>query len=178
MGGFSRSDEARNPPLPVADIGGCSANEATSFASVSVAKRLCRIVRAVAAAAALALYCFANGCFAAYTSPPPTAEPLLKEKPFGGCSCQLLPIAASSFRIQPSRPRGSGQRSLTFRPNRFFGTFLTQESTVLFPCPLLSQKNSRRGRLPRRGERDACVKASRASMLSSSQVISLPKLAL
>ena len=47
VGGFSRSDEARNPPLPVADIGGCSANEATSFASVSVAKRLCRIVRAV-----------------------------------------------------------------------------------------------------------------------------------
>ena len=47
VGGFSRSDEARNPPLPVADTGGCSANEATSFASVSVAKRLCRIVRAV-----------------------------------------------------------------------------------------------------------------------------------
>ena len=37
----------------MADTGGCSANEATSFASVSVAKRLCRIVRAVAAAAAL-----------------------------------------------------------------------------------------------------------------------------
>ena len=42
-----RRGEARNPPLPVADTGGCSANEATSFASVSVAKRLCRIVRAV-----------------------------------------------------------------------------------------------------------------------------------
>ena len=39
--------EARNPPLPVADTGGCSANEATSFASVSAAKRLCRIVRIV-----------------------------------------------------------------------------------------------------------------------------------
>ncbi len=37
--------EARNPPLPVADEGECSANEATSFASVSVAKRLCRIAR-------------------------------------------------------------------------------------------------------------------------------------
>ena len=35
-----------NPPLPVADEGGCSANEATSFASESAAKRLCRIVRA------------------------------------------------------------------------------------------------------------------------------------
>ena len=31
----------------MADTGGCSANEATSFASVSVAKRLCRIVRVV-----------------------------------------------------------------------------------------------------------------------------------
>ena len=29
---------------------------------------------------------FANGYFVAYTSPPPTAEPLLKEKPFGGRS--------------------------------------------------------------------------------------------
>ena len=45
--------EARNPPLPVADTGGCSANEATSFASVSVAKRLCRIVRAVGHAMAV-----------------------------------------------------------------------------------------------------------------------------
>ena len=43
----SETDEARNPPLPVADTGGCSANEATSFASDSAAKRLCRIVRAV-----------------------------------------------------------------------------------------------------------------------------------
>ena len=38
-------DEARNPPLPVAYTGGCSANEATSFARISVAKRLCRLVR-------------------------------------------------------------------------------------------------------------------------------------
>ena len=52
-GSAAGGGEARNPPLPVADIGGCSANEATSFASVSAAKRLCRIVRAVAAAAAL-----------------------------------------------------------------------------------------------------------------------------
>ena len=78
------TDEARNPPLPVADEGGCSANEATSFASVSVAKRLCRIVRAVAATAALSLI---NSCdndhYVVYTSPPPAAEPLLKEKPFG-----------------------------------------------------------------------------------------------
>ena len=31
-------------------------------------------------------YLLDNGCFAAYTSPPPAAEPLLKEKPFGGRS--------------------------------------------------------------------------------------------
>ena len=30
-----RRGEVRNPPLPVADEGGCSANEATSFVSVS-----------------------------------------------------------------------------------------------------------------------------------------------
>ena len=99
--------EARNPPLPVADEGGCSANEATSFVSVSAAKRLCRIVRAVAAAAALSLYSFANGCCAAYTSPPPAAEPLLKEKPFGECTHQL---SLSPPRLIPAPnhcPRGT-----------------------------------------------------------------------
>ena len=60
------------------DQGGCSANEAASFAGISAAKRLCRIMRAVAAAAALPLYSFANGCCAAYTSSvgtSPTASP-------------------------------------------------------------------------------------------------------
>ena len=56
-GECNEPNEARNPPLPAADEGGCSANEATSFASVSVAKRLCRIVRAVAAAASLPYRC-------------------------------------------------------------------------------------------------------------------------
>ena len=97
VGGFSRSDEARNPPLPVADQGGCSANEATSFASVSVAKRLCRIVRVVAATAALPFNRCDNDHCVVYTSPPPTAEPLLKEKPLGGCTLQLSPIAAQVF---------------------------------------------------------------------------------
>ena len=59
------------------------------------------------------LYSFANGCFAAYTSPPPTAEPLLKEKPFGESTFQLSPIAAQRFCSYSTRPRGSGQRSWT-----------------------------------------------------------------
>ena len=50
---------------------------------------------------------FANGCFAAYTSPPPTAEPLLKEKPFGECTFQLSPIAVQRFRSYSTRPRGT-----------------------------------------------------------------------
>ena len=48
----------------------------------------------------------------AYTSPPPTAEPLLKEKPFGECICQLSTPAMPDYHAQP-RPRGSGQRSWT-----------------------------------------------------------------
>ena len=53
------------------------------------------------------LYSFANGCFAAYTSPPPTAEPLLKEKPFGESTFQLSPIAAQRFRSYSMHPRGT-----------------------------------------------------------------------
>ena len=43
----------------------------------------------------------------AYTSPPPTAEPLLKEKPFGECTFQLSPIAVQRFRSYSTRPRGT-----------------------------------------------------------------------
>ena len=43
----------------------------------------------------------------AYTSPPPTAEPLLKEKPFGECTFQLSPIAVQRFRSNSTRPRGT-----------------------------------------------------------------------
>ena len=48
------------------------------------------------------LYSNENDHYVVYTSPPPTAEPLLKEKPFGGCSCQLAPIIALGFRTQLS----------------------------------------------------------------------------
>ena len=57
-------------------------------------------------------YLLDNGCFAAYTSPPPAAEPLLKEKPFGECICQLSTPAMPDYHAQPL-PRGSGQRSWT-----------------------------------------------------------------
>ena len=53
------------------------------------------------------LYSFDNGHFMAYTSPPPTAEPLLKEKPFGECTFQLSPIAVQRFRSYSTRPRGT-----------------------------------------------------------------------
>ena len=39
-------------------------------------------------------------------SPPPSAEPLLKEKPFGEYVLQLLPITAPDLRTQPL-PRGT-----------------------------------------------------------------------
>ena len=47
-----------------------------------------------------------NDHYVVYTSPPPTAEPLLKEKPFGEYVLQLLPITAPNSRTQ-SRPRGT-----------------------------------------------------------------------
>ena len=50
---------------------------------------------------------FANGYFVAYTSPPPTAEPLLKEKPFGECTSQLSPIAVQRLHSYSTRPRGT-----------------------------------------------------------------------
>ena len=43
----------------------------------------------------------------AYTSPPPTAEPLLKEKPFGECTFQLSPIAVQRLHSYSTRPRGT-----------------------------------------------------------------------
>ena len=110
-GECNEPDEARNPPLPVADQGGCSANEATSFASASAAKRLCRIVRVVAAAAALSFNSYDNGYFVAYTSPPPTAEPLLKEKPFGKRALQLSLTAAQWFPNHSTPPWHADRRS-------------------------------------------------------------------
>ena len=40
----------------------------------------------------------------AYTSPPPTAEPLLKEKPFGECTFQLSPIAVQRLHSYSTTP--------------------------------------------------------------------------
>ena len=53
------------------------------------------------------LYSFDNGHFMAYTSPPPTAEPLLKEKPFDECTFQLSPIAVQRLHSYSTRPRGT-----------------------------------------------------------------------
>ena len=53
------------------------------------------------------LYSFDNGHFMAYTSPPPAAEPLLKEKPFGECIFQLSPIAVQRLHSYSTRPRGT-----------------------------------------------------------------------
>ena len=69
----------------MADIGGCSANEATSFASVSVAKRLCRIVRAVGCKAAVIMTKLKGNAAAAATPHP---------LPFGYCVFQHKQNAA------------------------------------------------------------------------------------
>ena len=50
------------------------------------------------------IYCADNGYFVAYTSLPPTAEPLLKEKPFGGHSVQLSLVAELVCHTQPTSP--------------------------------------------------------------------------
>ena len=127
----------------------------------------------------------------AYTSPPPTAEPLLKEKPFGECICQLstpampdyqAPVAADSAagrRACAARPKGKYSRERMalapirarrifpatgagrqvaratpcFHPidfyvtHRFFGTFLTQGSTVIPVSPLVSPHQNAPGRI-------------------------------
>ena len=56
------------------------------------------------------LYSDDNDHIVVYTSPPPAAELLLKEKPFGECTLQLLPSIALDFRTQ-SRPRGTPMKS-------------------------------------------------------------------
>ena len=69
----------------MADIGGCSANEATSFASVSVAKRLCRIVRVVGYEVAVSKVFIKDNAAAAATPHP---------LPFGYCVFQHKQNAA------------------------------------------------------------------------------------
>ena len=46
----------------------------------------------------------ATGSGGLRASPPPAAEPLLKEKPLGGCTLQLSPIAAPDSRTQSATP--------------------------------------------------------------------------
>ena len=87
------------------------------------------------------LYSFDNGHFMAYTSPPPTAEPLLKEKPFGECTFQLSPIAVQRIHSYSTRPRGTpiligaGWRSQT-EGEIFKGTdgACANPDTQNFPC--------------------------------------------
>ena len=92
----------------MADQGGCSANEATSFASVRVAKRLCRIVRVVD---------YEIAVFITILKVTPlrrlhliraakAAHLLLKEKTFGGCLFQLSHSNLPDSCTQP-RPRGT-----------------------------------------------------------------------
>ena len=54
---------------------------------------------------------FSNGYFVAYTSPPPTAEPLLKEKPFGKRALQLSLTAAQWFPNHSTPPWHADRRS-------------------------------------------------------------------
>ena len=59
---------------------------------------------------------FANGYFVAYTSPPPTAEPLLKEKPFGECICQLSTPALPDYQAPVAADSAAGRRACAARP--------------------------------------------------------------
>ena len=88
------------------------------------------------------LYSFDNGHFMAYTSPPPPAEPLLKEKPFGECTFQLSPIAVQrlhSYSTTPpwhaDRRSAQGVRSTT-KGEIFKGTdgACANPDTQNFPC--------------------------------------------
>ena len=141
-GSTAGGGEARNPPLPVADIGGCSANEATSFASVNAAKRLCRIVRA---AAALSFNDHDNGCCAAYTSSgsqhsPPSPQGEGFWRPFSPtidncCVWFSHPTIAPPWQRPGPLPVLFQQLS---RPqHRFFVTFFTEESNVPLVSSLL-----------------------------------------
>ena len=82
------------------------------------------------------LYSFDNGHFMAYTSPPPTAEPLLKEKPFGECTFQLSPIAVQRLHSYSTRPRGMhAAHPAAFQPYQPDFYVTTQPSLVLSWAP-------------------------------------------
>ena len=148
-------DEARNPPLPVADTGGCSANEATSFASISVAKRLCRIVRPHGACACGGLL---RGNASSISCRVPPAWPFLPTiainyapwhadrrsargvrsttKGESKKRTEESLLSSGRFRLSPAAILKQQSRlpdlfqQLSRPQYRFFGTFLTQESTV------------------------------------------------
>ncbi len=87
------------------------------------------------------IYCADNGYFVAYTSPPPTAEPLLKEKPFGGHSVQLSLVAELVCHTQPTSPWHADRRSAqgvrsTTEGEIFKGTdgACADPGTQNFPC--------------------------------------------
>ena len=73
------------------------------------------------------LYSYDNGHFMAYTSPPPMAEPLLKEKPFGGRILQHM--KSVTFSPHPSRC-GSAPSTFQEKP---FGECICQLSTPAMP---------------------------------------------
>ena len=110
--GLVPTDEARNPPLPVADQGRCSANEATSFARVSAAKRLCRIERTIGHEMAVIM---TNSRMTPLRRlhlirAAKAAHLLLKEKAFGGL---LLPTAANRTNVFRTQLSPARQRSWT-----------------------------------------------------------------
>ena len=185
----------------MADQGGCSANEATSFASVSVAKRLCRIVRVVdyeiavfitilkvtplrrlhliraAKAAHLLLkekafivvrFLRSLALLPNYCHPPclisaPNHVPVAADSAAGRRACAARPRgkAGSERRKACFHPGGSGfhlpcgvaRATPCFHPidfyvtHRFFGTFLTQESTVIPVSPLVFPHQNAPGRI-------------------------------
>ena len=100
---------------------------------------LSRLMRCIRVGGVI-LYSFDNGHFMAYTSPPPAAEPLLKEKPLGGCIFQLLRSTTPDSRPQP-RPRGTPMKSAqgvrsTTEGEIFKGTdgACADPDTQNFPC--------------------------------------------
>ena len=49
-------------------------------------------------------------------SPPPAAEPLLKEKPFGECICQLSTPAMPDYQAPVAADSAAGRRACAARP--------------------------------------------------------------
>ena len=149
----------------MADEGGCSANEATSFASVSAAKRLCRIVRAVGCEAAVIMTKLRGNAAAAATPHP---------LPFGYCVFQHKQNAAFPLiRLAIARHLlPSGRRHLWSCVFSILGRTcqLSQSATPAFRiqlCPAgqrTAQLDARAGEARQKGE---SRKRTEESLLSS-----------